>query len=93
MLVRYENNSRTRWYFGVQDHLPRRFERLRRFDDEMGAIVLTLSNLETDVSTDDASFKLDVPEGYQVKMAAPGSGIGGVRAGRDPNRPRRPDRN
>lgn len=87
VLVRYENGSRTRWYFGALDHLPRRYERLRTFKDEAGAIVLTLSNLETQVVTDDASFTLDFPDGYQVKRAAPGSGIDGVRASRIPNEP------
>lgn len=87
VLVRYENGSRTRWYFGALDHLPRRYERLRTINDEAGAIVLTLSNLETEVVMDDASFTLEFPEGYQVKLAAPGSGIGGIRASRIPNEP------
>lgn len=88
VLVQYDFGARARWYFGAEDHLLRRVERIRPVDEEYGAIVLTLMNVETDIEVSPETFEVAVPDGYQVKMAAPGSGVGGLGVRRDPDRNR-----
>jgi len=91
VLVEYGRGRRARWYFGADDHLPRRVERLRDVEGEPGAIVTTLRNLAADVEISGEPFELPTPEGYAVKRAAPGSGIGGISAQRVPDRNDRDD--
>ena len=54
-----------RWYFGVEDHLPRRVERLRTVGDRQGARVLSIANLEVDPEIEEGAFTLEVPEDYE----------------------------
>lgn len=62
------NNTHARWYFGVEDHLPRRVERLRPRNGLAGAFVQTIYNLEVDVKIDESMFRLETPEGYTVQQ-------------------------
>lgn len=61
------NNTQARWYFGIEDHLPRRVERLRPMNGMAGAFVQTIYNLEVDVKIDESMFWLETPEGYSVQ--------------------------
>ncbi len=61
------NNTQARWYFGIEDHLPRRVERLRPMDGMAGAFVQSIYNLEVDVKIDESMFWLETPEGYSVQ--------------------------
>lgn len=55
-----------RWCFGVEDHLPRRVERIDSDVDGMwGATVLTVTKLEANPEIDPAIFTLEIPEGYE----------------------------
>lgn len=54
------------WFFGVDDHLPRR--RIRHFTDgqgKPGSLTITVSDLVTDPKANPALFKLTLPEGYE----------------------------
>jgi len=54
------------WFFGVDDHLPRR--RIRHFtnpEGEAGAVTITISDLSIDPKADPKLFKLSLPEGYE----------------------------
>lgn len=53
-----------RWYFGVEDHLPRRVERLGVRDDRAGAAVLTLTDLNADPDVGEEAFNLEIPDGF-----------------------------
>jgi len=77
-----------RWCFGVEDHLPRRVERIDDdVDGKWGATVLTVTSLELNPEVDPAVFTLEIPEGYQqgrlggpVPTSAP-MGTGSARPG------------
>lgn len=56
-----------RWYFGKQDRLPRRVDRLAG----QGDFYLELSKLEVDPELDERLFTLECPEGFTEKPFAP----------------------
>jgi peroxiredoxin len=63
---------RERWFLGVDDHLPRRVERIstdRR--GTFGAYVLTLENLRHNLPLDEHAFRIPLPEGYSLKPHKP----------------------
>ncbi len=61
------NNAQARWYFGTEDHLPRRVERLRPVDGRAGALVQTLYNLKVNFDVEESMFAIDRPEGFTVQ--------------------------
>lgn len=84
LLIDYNGRSMSRWFIGVDDHLPRRIERLRDRDGVPGARTLTISNLEVNFDTDDSEFALEIPRGYAVRRMAPGANVGQIRGSRRP---------
>ena len=60
-------DSKARWYFGVEDHLPRRVERLNMVNDRPGAAVLTLTSLKVDPDYTSADLMIKAPAGYETK--------------------------
>lgn len=61
--VKYQDHSESRWFFGKEDFLPRRVERIVR-GDAKGAEVLVVKNLNTNPAIEKATFRLSPPEGY-----------------------------
>ncbi len=82
LLVDYDGRFQSRWFFSVDDHLPRRIERIRNRAGVPGARILTISNLEVNSEVDDSVFALEIPEGYSSRIMAPGSNVGQIRAQR-----------
>lgn len=82
LLIDYNGRSRSRWFLGVDDHMPRRIERLRDRDGIPGARILTISNLEVNFEADDSEFALEIPSGYAIRRMAPASNIGQIRGTR-----------
>jgi len=76
-----------RWYFGAEDHLPRRVERLQTVNGRAGALVLTARNLDLNPQFEEEVFTIEVPEGYERGRVSSGGpvptanpvGIGGGR--------------
>jgi len=64
--------KRERWFIGIKDNLPRKFEDVA-VDDKgrYGAYVLTLSNVRANPPLDDLAFTIKLPEGYKVKPYEP----------------------
>ena len=70
--TRNEKLFRERWYFGVNDYLPRKYEQLATDDKgRHGAFVLTLSNLQINSKLSETAFTLAVPKGYKVEPYKP----------------------
>jgi peroxiredoxin len=67
VFVVYANDSESRWYFGTQDYLPRRVDRLVKDDDQEGAVVLQVTKLNTSPQFGQDDFKLSRPKGYEKK--------------------------
>jgi len=65
--VVYQNRSESRWYFGREDSLPRRVDRISSRRDVKGAVVLTLSKLDVKPDFDDDTFRPNCPEGYEKR--------------------------
>jgi outer membrane lipoprotein-sorting protein len=65
--VVYANKLESRWFFGREDHLPRRVERV----NPDGNLVLTISNLNTKPSLDPATFRPDYPDEYTERRRIP----------------------
>lgn len=63
--------SKARWYFGMEDSLPRRVERLTETDGRGGAVVLSLSDLRVLTEAEDSLFRLEAPEGYKMRRIEP----------------------
>lgn len=61
--VNYQNRSESRWFFGKEDFLPRRVERIVR-GNAKGAQVLVVKNLNTNPAIDKSTFRLSPPDGY-----------------------------
>lgn len=60
--------QKERWFLGVKDGLPRKFEQLAVDDNgRHGAYVLSLSNLRSNVPLRDQTFIARVPRGYTSK--------------------------
>ena len=53
-----------RWYFGHEDHLPRRVERILSDEVGGGKLTFTLSSLEPNPPLPDGAFEGHDPEGY-----------------------------
>jgi thiol-disulfide isomerase/thioredoxin len=64
--------KRERWFIGIKDNLPRKFEYVA-VDDQgrYGAYVLALSNVRVNPPLDDLAFTIKLPEGYKVKPYEP----------------------
>ncbi len=74
--VVYLNNSRSRWYFGKEDYLPRRVDRIiirmtikneTKLVDRNSWTSLVVKNLDTRPALEIDDFHLDCPEGYEVR--------------------------
>ncbi|HQU85367.1 MAG TPA: TlpA disulfide reductase family protein, partial [Pyrinomonadaceae bacterium] len=65
---RNEKTIRERWYFGVNDHFPRRYEQLETDDKERhGAFLLTLFDVQLDKKLSSSEFTFAAPKGFRVK--------------------------
>jgi hypothetical protein len=63
--VVYLNNSKSRWYFGKEDYLPRRVDRIIiKQNNRHGWTALVVKNLDTSPVLEIDDFHLDCPEGY-----------------------------
>lgn len=67
ILVLYRNGSRARWFFGREDHLPRRVDRLYDQPNLKGKTVLTLTDLNTHPRFKAATFDPPCPEGFKMR--------------------------
>lgn len=76
--VVYSMGLEARWYFGKEDHLPRRVERMEKGDDgeELGARVQIAKNLNAKPATSESTFRLTAPEGFESKEYTGGGGGG-----------------
>ncbi len=63
--------SKARWYFGVEDNLPRRVERLTEVNGRSGSIVLSLSDLRVLAEAEESLFRLEAPERYETRRIEP----------------------
>ena len=67
-LVTYASGQRSRWCIGVEDHLPRRVERI--MEDRQGSefsVVLEISDLDLDPLSEVSFNAPEVPEGTEVE--------------------------
>lgn len=67
IFVVYRNDSESRWYFGREDSLPRRVDRISTRRGVEGASVLTISNLKVKPDFDADTFLPKCPEGYEQR--------------------------
>ena len=65
--VVYRQGHVIRWYFGTDDFLPHRVDRIQKRGDVEAAFVLTLSDLNPAPTFDESTFAIEVPEGYEQK--------------------------
>lgn len=64
-----KRKTRERWYFGIEDNLPRKLESLATDDKgRHGSYELTLSDLKVDTKINDSVFKVVTPKGYAIKQ-------------------------
>lgn len=64
ILVKYKGLSQqARWFFGVEDHLPHRVERMG--EGRPGAQVMELADVKTTDGFDAKTFAVKPPEGYE----------------------------
>jgi thiol-disulfide isomerase/thioredoxin len=63
-------DSKARWFFGAEDNLPRKVERLMETNGRAGAVVTTLWNLQADPTYSASEFVIEAPEGYKVETYA-----------------------
>ncbi|MCZ6837629.1 MAG: hypothetical protein O7G85_17790 [Planctomycetota bacterium] len=84
--IDHHSGAHRRWYFSVQDHLPRRMIRMRFVNDVPGALVLTLTNVEVDVELASDAFRPENPEGYAQKRASPSQGLNTMYLAPEPKR-------
>ena len=64
-LVNAQRTIRERWFFGVKDYLPRKFEHIVANDKgRYGAEVLSLSNLIVNAPLSRSAFHIQLPRGY-----------------------------
>ncbi len=57
----------SRWYFGIDDSLPHRVDRIFRTEGARGTHVLELSEIDIAPSFDEATFATTPPTGYERK--------------------------
>lgn len=67
IFVVYRNDSESRWYFGRDDSLPRRVDRISTRRDVEGAGVLSISNLDVNPDFDAYTFLPKCPQGYEQR--------------------------
>lgn len=60
-----------RWYFGLDDNLPHRVDRIYKTEQGEGVRVLELSKLNTSPKIDDATFATKAPAGFEIKQLEP----------------------
>ncbi len=70
--VVYQNNTESRWFFGKEDFLPRRVDRILS-GTKGSAQVLVVSNLDTNPTMDIGTFRLELPEGFEERLFDPDS--------------------
>ena len=69
--VVYENAmAEARWYFGQEDHLPRRVERISDDGMNQGAMVTEIHALNTEIEVGKDNFILKAPEGFRTEEFA-----------------------
>lgn len=72
----YRNNSKSRWYFGKEDYLPRRVDRIIiKRNNRHGWTTLVVKNLDTSPALEIDDFHLDCPEGHEVTKHWSGKGM------------------
>ena len=62
--------SEARWYFGVDDFLPHRVDRIHTGPTGQAVHVLELSDVDTAPKFDDTTFAVRVPDGFQRREYA-----------------------
>jgi thiol-disulfide isomerase/thioredoxin len=63
-----KRTTRERWFFGVNDYLPRKLEQMATDDlGRYGANVLTLSNLKVNPLLGNGAFQIEAPKGYAIR--------------------------
>lgn len=66
--VTYNNGQReARWYFGIDDNLPHRVDRIFRSSQGHNTYVLELADINVAPKFDPATFAIRVPNGYEKK--------------------------
>ncbi len=65
--VVYTNDTEARWFFGTEDYLPRRVDRIDQRRGKGAATVLTLTNLDTAPALENEDFLLTCPSGFKKK--------------------------
>lgn len=68
-LVNYDGGSMAEWALGLEDHLPRRVERM--FTDREGnpgSVVLEISDLDVSTTMEENRFRLDIPADADVSI-------------------------
>lgn len=60
--------QQSRWYFGREDHLPRRVDRIG--NSGRGDTILIVTDLDTDPSEGDGAFELEVPAEFRETTPA-----------------------
>ena len=63
--VVYANDSESRWYFGCEDYLPRRVDRIINAPGISGATVLTVTKLDVRPKLESEDFILERPKGFK----------------------------
>lgn len=64
----YLNNSLSRWFFGTQDFLPRRVDRILGVTDgKEDGYTLQVRDLVVDPKLDNAIFTLEAPKEYEIE--------------------------
>lgn len=58
------SSNTARWYFGRDDHLPRKVERISGDENMQQTMTYTLNKLDTKVNLSKDDFKVETPEGY-----------------------------
>jgi thiol-disulfide isomerase/thioredoxin len=55
------------WYLGAEDHLPRKVERIYRYQGEEGTMILELEDISFPDGFEDGHFVLEPPDGFTVE--------------------------
>ena len=68
-----------KWYFGTEDRIPRRVERITDEGMISFTIVLDLTDIEINPAIDPASLEIETPEGYSRTISSRRTGPDGMR--------------
>ena len=68
IFVVYRGGTESRWYFGINDNLPHRVDRISKVAGKSVARVLELSDLNTSPKFDADTFKIEIPEGFKERQ-------------------------